>query len=181
VSSDKDFFQLADEETIIYRPIQKKFVSRKTLVEDFKIHPTNFALAKAIVGDKSDNVEGIRGAGFTTLAKKIPLFIEEDTKTITDIVQFCKDYEGKLKLFDKIVEQEEKIKENYKIVQLYSPLVSGGVRMKIRNLLSKYPFDLNKTQITKMMILDGIAQYNWTGMFANLQNISYNKTPFRSS
>ena len=32
VSSDKDFFQLCDEETVIYRPIQKTFVNKPILI-----------------------------------------------------------------------------------------------------------------------------------------------------
>ena len=59
VSSDKDFFQLCDNETVILRPIQKQIMNTNTIVEKFNIHPNNFALARAIVGDVSDNLPGI--------------------------------------------------------------------------------------------------------------------------
>ena len=51
VSSDKDFFQLCDNETVVFRPIQKEVINQKALVEQYGIHPKNFALARAIVGD----------------------------------------------------------------------------------------------------------------------------------
>jgi 5'-3' exonuclease len=56
ISSDKDFFQLCDSETVIYRPIQDTITTEETIVEEFGIHPNNFALARAIAGDPSDNI-----------------------------------------------------------------------------------------------------------------------------
>ena len=38
VSSDKDFFQLVDKETILYRPIQKVLLNEKDILEKHKIH-----------------------------------------------------------------------------------------------------------------------------------------------
>ena len=58
VSSDKDFFQLISDKTKLYRPIQKELVDYPTLIEKFSIHPKNFALARSLVGDKSDNLPG---------------------------------------------------------------------------------------------------------------------------
>ena len=68
ISSDKDFFQLCREDVQIYRPIQKKIVTKQSIIDDFKIHPNNFALARAIEGDKSDNLPGIKGAVLKTIA-----------------------------------------------------------------------------------------------------------------
>ena len=45
VSSDKDFFQLLDSETLAYRPTQHEVLNKNMIVEKFGIHPTNFALA----------------------------------------------------------------------------------------------------------------------------------------
>ena len=74
VSSDKDFFQLCDEETVLWRPIQKKFLNMNTIVSEFGIHPTNFAMARAVVGDKSDNLDGVPGVGLKTISKRFPFF-----------------------------------------------------------------------------------------------------------
>ena len=71
VSSDKDFFQLCDDETVLYRPIQKTFVNKPRILDEFGIHPTNFAMARAIAGDNSDNLEGVRGVGLKTIANKM--------------------------------------------------------------------------------------------------------------
>ena len=72
VSSDKDFFQLCNGNTILYRPIQKTILNEARVTEEYGIHPNNFALARAICGDKSDNIKGIQGAGLPTIAKRFP-------------------------------------------------------------------------------------------------------------
>jgi len=71
VSSDKDFIQCCNANTILYRPIQDEIVSEKAVVEKYSIHPTNFALARAIAGDKSDNLPGIPGIGLGTDSEEI--------------------------------------------------------------------------------------------------------------
>ena len=89
LSSDKDFFQLLNDKTVLYRPIQKEVLNEKSIVKKFDIHPTNFAMARAMAGDKSDNIEGIRGAGLATIAKRFPFLREEkfhETKTKLNVI-----------------------------------------------------------------------------------------------
>ena len=77
VSSDKDFFQLLTAKTVQYRPVQKEILNQKSILEKFNVHPTNFAMARAMEGDKSDNIEGIGGLGLKTVAKRFPFLKEE--------------------------------------------------------------------------------------------------------
>ena len=44
VSNDKDFLQLCDEETVVYRPTTDKIETKKTVIESMGVHPTNMAL-----------------------------------------------------------------------------------------------------------------------------------------
>ena len=81
ISSDKDFFQLLDDKTIAYRPTQHEVLNKNMIIEKFGIHPTNFALARAIVGDQSDNLEGVKGVGLPTIAKRLT-FLSEEKYTI---------------------------------------------------------------------------------------------------
>ena len=71
LSNDKDFMQLCDEKTILCRPAKKPWevLNTNRIVEDLNVHPINMALARAIVGDKSDNIGGINGVGYKTLSK----------------------------------------------------------------------------------------------------------------
>ena len=71
ISSDRDFFQLISEDVVLYRPIQKKLVDKPSLLAEHGIHPNNFALARAVAGDKSDNLPGIPRAGLKTIKNKL--------------------------------------------------------------------------------------------------------------
>lgn len=174
ISMDKDFYQLLDKETIIYSPVQKKFVSEISLLEDENIHPANFALAKAVVGDKSDNVVGVQGVGMKTLTKRFPMLAEPRSHTISDLLLEAKAVEKPLKIHTNIIQSEARIRENYKVVQLHIPSISPTSRSTIRGVLGAYPYMLNRTEITKMMIQDGFTDLNWNPLFANLQRISLN-------
>mgnify|MGYP003631993094 FL=1 len=69
ISNDKDFMQLCDDETVLFRPTKKEVMSMKTITEQIGVHPTNMALARAMAGDASDNLKGVKGAGLPTIAR----------------------------------------------------------------------------------------------------------------
>jgi DNA polymerase-1 len=171
VSSDKDFYQLCDDETVVHRPIQKQIKNKPRIIEEFGIHPKNFALARAIAGDKSDNLPGVGGVGLATIAKRIPFLIEDRDVTINEVVEFCEGVENQLKVHTAISENEELIKKNYSIMQLYSPLISVQDRNKIRYALDNFQFMFNKTEVEKMMILDGFGAGNWSELYSTFRRI----------
>ena len=70
---------------MLYRPIQKEILNQKTIIERFDIHPNNFAIARAMAGDKSDNIEGLGGMGLKTASKRFPFLKEEKEATLSDI------------------------------------------------------------------------------------------------
>ena len=79
VSGDHDFYQLVDEDCIIYSPNSKSFINTDTVINKYGVHPHNFCLAKSIVGDKSDNIPGVTGVGYKKLAKEFSdLLLKED-------------------------------------------------------------------------------------------------------
>ena len=70
VSTDSDFIQLVDGRTTLYVPRGKNSVlfDCRRVRERFQIAPGEYVLYKALVGDKSDNIEGVRGIGPKTAA-----------------------------------------------------------------------------------------------------------------
>ena len=73
------FYQLVDEDCIIYSPNSKSFINTDKVLEKYGVHPHNFCLAKSIVGDKSDNIPGVPGVGYKKLAKEFSeLLLKED-------------------------------------------------------------------------------------------------------
>ena len=146
-------------------------MNQNRIVEKFGIHPTNFALARAMAGDPSDNLPGIGGVGLPTVSKRFPFLSENKTYTIDDVVSYASKAESKLKVYSSVVEKKELIEENYKIMQLYVPHISAQSAQRIRGMLKDLDLGFNKTAIQAMMITDGFGAYDWSDLFA-----LYNKT-----
>ena len=171
ISSDKDFYQLLDDETVVYRPIQKEVLNKKMIIEKHGVHPTNFALARAIVGDKSDNLDGIKGVGLPTIAKRLSFLAEEKTYTIPEVIDYCKNVNSSLKTYNSIVDGVDVVEENYKLMQLYSPSISVQNKTKIKYVIRNTDFSLDKTTTSGMMLEDGIGNTSWIDLFIAFKNI----------
>ena len=138
----------------------------------YGIHPTNFALARAIAGDKSDNLEGVQGVGLPTVSKRLPFLSEEKTYTLDEVYDHCATIDSKVKAYEKIVEQFDKVELNYKLMQLYSPNISAQGKQKVKFALEEFEYHFNKTEIRKMMIQDGFGEGNWSELFAKMKKIA---------
>lgn len=103
VSSDKDLLQLISNDVDIKLLKQKDYIryNLKSFVEEFGINPINVIDLKAIQGDSSDNIPGVKGIG-----EKGALKLLQDYKTLAGV------YENLDKLSPKIREKLENDKEN---------------------------------------------------------------------
>tara|TARA_R100000008_G_scaffold86433_1_gene79516 strand:- start:2136 stop:3038 length:903 start_codon:yes stop_codon:yes gene_type:complete len=175
VSSDKDFIQLCDEKTILYRDSQKEILNVNRTVEKYGIHPNNFALARAMVGDTSDNLKGIDGIGLKTATKRFPFLKEEKCYTIDDVTKYARSVDSNLKVYERVVENKKLLRKNYSLMQLYSPLLSLQTKQMIEESLGESCNAHNKTEITKMMIEDGIIKFNWDSLFQFFKKLHLDK------
>ena len=164
VSSDKDFFQLCDDDVSVYRPIQKKTLNKQSILEEFKIHPKNFALARAIVGDKSDNLPGVKGAGLKTVAKRFPYLIREDVYEVSDIIRDCAMQGKKMKIHENIGRSEQLVKDNYKIMQLYYPNIRPINRAMIDKSIKDFEPFFGKIKFTQMLFEDDAGHLNFNDL-----------------
>jgi len=171
VSSDKDFFQLCDDETVLWRPIQKKFLNMNTIIKEFGIHPVNFAMARAVVGDKSDNLDGVSGVGLKTISKRFPFFKEEKDVTIAQLMESCENDNSGLKVFKNIIDSQQIIEDNYKIMQLYSPSISIVGKTYINETIKNFEPQFNKMGSIKRMIEDGFGDWNTSDLFSTFKRI----------
>ena len=172
VSNDKDFMQLCDGETILFRPTEKEIMSMNTISENIGIHPTNMALARAIAGDASDNLKGVRGAGLATIAKRLPFLKESRTASIDDVIDYCNETEQKQKFYSNVVEAREVVEHNYNMMQLYAPQMSVQAKQKVDYAITEFECTFNKTEILRLMIEDGFGELNWEDLKASLNKIS---------
>ena len=171
VSSDKDFLQLLDGETILYRPIQKKAWTKKTVIEEYGISPENFVIARAIAGDKSDNLAGIKGAGLKTISKRLDFLCEDKMHTLDKVYDHCANVDSKLKFFERIVEGWDTVETNYKVMNLTPPSISVQGRQKINYVLDNFEFELNGTELKCSSVEHGFGSYDWTELMSMLRGI----------
>lgn len=171
VSADKDFIQLLDDKTILHRPIQKEYLNKNAIVEKFGIHPNNFALARAMVGDPSDNLPGVKRVGMETVAKRFPFLKEEKTYYLEDILNECEKPENKQKVFESISEQSELVEFNYSMMQLSSPMLSIQAKSRIDETFEEFEPSYNQTEIRKLMISDGVLTVSMTDLEQKFNDI----------
>lgn len=93
ISSDKDLLQLISDETEVKLLKQKDYIryNHKTFVEDWGFEPIRMIDYKALAGDPSDNIPGVKGIGDKTA---IGLLKKYDT--IEDIYEHIEEIKGKL-------------------------------------------------------------------------------------
>ena len=63
ISSDKDLYQLIDNNVSIYNIFGRKEITKDILQETFDVTPDEYLLSRIIEGDKSDNIVGVEGIG----------------------------------------------------------------------------------------------------------------------
>mgnify|MGYP003147658263 FL=1 len=171
VSSDKDFLQLLDGETVLYRPIQKKAWTKNTVIEEYGISPENFVIARAIAGDKSDNLAGIQGAGLATISKRLDFLREDKMHTLDKVYDHCANIDSKLKFFERIVEGWDTVETNYKVMNLTPPSISVQGRKKVNYALDNFEFELNATELKRSSVEHGFGSYDWSELTAMLRGV----------
>jgi DNA polymerase-1 len=174
VSADKDFIQLINDKTVLYRPIQEEILNVAKVIEKYGVHPNNFALARAITGDDSDNLKGVRGVGMATVAKKLPMLTEDKSYLPNDVVEFSKDKEGKA--FISIASSFDAIRDNYRIMQLSSPQISYQVKQQIDEVIENFNPELNQLEFRRMSMQDGFGVVDFSSLMTTFKKIVANKT-----
>jgi 5'-3' exonuclease len=161
VSCDRDFYQLVSSNVSIYNPMSKRIINTASILEEFGIHPQNWLFYRAVVGDKSDNVDGVKGFGPKTLLKLLDLqssehkFIPDD---ISDLFEASADIKDKtiVKRILTLNENKSKIERNWTIMSLDDPMIDMASKDKISNAITTFDpsykkLDLYRT-ITKLSL-----------------------------
>lgn len=71
VSTDQDFFQLVNDKISVFNPSGKQgtMYNSQKVYEKLGVYPEQIVEYKSLIGDKSDNITGIRGVGPKTAQK----------------------------------------------------------------------------------------------------------------
>lgn len=173
VSSDKDFYQLLDDKTRIYSPTSKRYIESSDVLKRFQISSTNFCTAKAICGDPSDNVPGIKGVGFKSLAKRFPELAGEEDVLFSDIVREAADRRTPKgpKIYHRIAEGEELIRRNWKLMYLSTSTMSAAQLKKVDAAFDTFEGRRDKIGLLRRLVKEGLSTFDADRFFFTLSNV----------
>jgi DNA polymerase-1 len=171
-SADKDFTQLISERVKVYSPQTKKYykVGDKILFDKVEIPHYNVLVAKILVGDTSDNIEGIESLGEKTLLKLFPE-LQNKPCTIEEILDNARNIKQK-KVYKSLqniltgktksgILGEEFYRINKTIIDLNNPLITDEGKELVEQIYRDTidPTDRGYKNLMKMMVEDGLFKY----------------------
>ena len=164
VSSDKDFIQLVSEKVIVYRPIEKEYYTKETVVEKFQISPENFILYKTLLGDNSDKIKGVKGLGKKGLFKKFPELIERNL-VWDDILDICEEKMKDHVVYARVIHGQEELEKNYSVMDLSNPMLSKDDKNYLDKVVSSKEFHYHPDEF--------IAMYNEDQLGGLIRNVDF--------
>ena len=175
MSSDRDFFQLVNDRVSVWSPTKKIHYYTQQVLEEFGVHPANFLLYKAILGDSSDNVKGVHGIGEKKIAKMFPQFVESERMMLDEVfdhAEYNRDYG---KLFTRLLEDKRKLAINYQIMNLHEPNISNVDLEEIHRQFNREVPKLQKYYFLKLCEIDRLGDTlpytsHWIELFSVLNN-----------
>jgi len=161
VSGDKDFYQLLEDPTVrIYNYREKAMVDASNVLEKYKVSSRNITLARAIVGDPSDTLDGVPLVGLTTVVQTFP---ELSSETVDyDLTWLKEQAEAKLKEKPKskklqsLVENIDVVKRNWKLMYLGTNTLSSEQQQKLTTKLAEPRGKLDYMQFCKGLLRNKI-------------------------
>ena len=123
VSSDKDFLQLIDKNVEVYAPVKKKTYNLDNVKDEIGVLPQNYNIVKALLGDNSDNIPGVKGLGIKTILSEWKSFTYDKNASLQDIYDHCEtqlDQEKPKKIFAKILHNWNRVMTNFELMNLHN-------------------------------------------------------------
>lgn len=168
VSADKDMYQLLDDKTKIYSLYRKRFITSSDLFEEFKIKSHNFAIAKCLCGDDGDNVPGVKGLGFKTVAKKFPMLASDDTILLQEVLDFAAAHRDESFVFKRVTEEANNVKRNWQLVHLDGSMLSADQMKRVDYTVNTFVPSISKMSFIRLLIKEGINDFDIEGFFYDL-------------
>jgi len=150
MSTDKDFLQVVNDSIDVWNPIKKKIYQVDSVLEEYGIHPHNFAIFRSMDGDKSDNIPGVKGVGRKILLRNFPQLSQAEKMDIDGLLDYASGQE-KGKLFENIANNREIIERNYTLMQLADAMMSGQTKLEVLNRIDNSTIQLDKPGLTAIL------------------------------
>lgn len=149
ISSDKDYFQLVDENIDVYNPVAKKMYKIYDVYERFNVYPCNFAVFRSLIGDISDAIPPVRGIGDVTAVKYYPELTLNKKVTLDNLFESAINHvnttKKPLQKYTTLLESKEQVLINKKLIDLSDIQVDAiGLQIISEKLEEKLNFNVEQ-------------------------------------
>ena len=171
VSSDRDYYQLLSDDVMIWSPGRKIFVGKDDVAKAHEVSQANFLTARCFIGDKSDNLPGIKGAGFKTLAKRFPELCSDEFLSVNDVITLSEHraQDSKLQIYKRIVDNPEVPRLNWKMMFLGTKNIAP---QQIDKLMGQLHMDIpnpQKINFLRILLREEIKSLDVDKLFFSLK------------
>ena len=175
-SADQDFLQLVDDRVTVYSPIKKKFYRPNDVFEQYGLYPHNFITMKCLMGDKSDNLPGVKGLGPKKLMKFFPEIAGKEKFTLQEAYQKATDKVDEHGIYGNVHLFKKQLEINYELMCLEEIELIDADQQELDQLIETKPYNFNKARFLGMYEKDllgrGIpnTEFWLSEVFSYLQN-----------
>jgi len=175
-SADQDFLQLVNERITVYSPIKKKFYRPNDVFEQYGLYPHNFITMKCLMGDKSDNLPGVKGLGPKKLFKYFPELTGKERFTLQEAYQKATDSVEEHGMYGNVHLFKSQLEINHELMSLEDIELIDKDQQELDELIETNPYNFNKAKFLGMYEKDllgrGIpnTEFWLTEVFSYLQN-----------
>jgi len=175
-SADQDFLQLVNKRITVYSPIKKKFYRPNDVYEQYGMHPYNFITMKCLMGDKSDNLPGVKGLGPKKLMKYFPEIAGEKLFTLQEAYQKATDKVEEHGIYGNVHLFKSQLEINHELMSLDNIQLLEHDQKDLDELIDSPPYNFNKQRFLEMYEKDllgrGIpnTEFWLAEVFSYLQN-----------
>ena len=175
-SADQDFLQLVNERITVYSPIKKKFYRPNDVFEQYGLYPHNFITMKCLMGDKSDNLPGVKGLGPKKLFKYFPELTGKEKFTLQEAYQKATDNVEEHGMYGNVHLFKSQLEINYELMSLEDIELLEKDQQELDELINTQPYNFNKSRFlglyNKDLLGRGVpnTEFWLTEVFSYLQN-----------
>jgi len=165
ISSDKDLLQLITDEVEVklLKQVGNIRMTKEEFINTYGIEPPRMVDLKALMGDSSDNIPGVKGIG-----EKTAISLLKEYGTLDNLYNNVETVKGKVK--EKLINDKENAYMSYDLATIYTDVpidtdfekirYNGYDSLKYIELLEEFEFYslIKKLDIKKEMIRENIAE-----------------------
>lgn len=175
MSTDNDFIQLVNDRISVYSPMKKRIYQVNQVLSDFKVHPNNFLLYKALIGDASDNIPGVHGVGKSNVYKLFSFLTTSEERSLQDLMEVCSNPPKKSKIYERVLNVSKDIQTFYNVMDLKNPNISEENKTIIKDQYANGICDFKKYEFLKLYKYDKFGDAipnveNWINLYTSLNN-----------